>query len=54
MQTIEMHLSQKQKFFSEIFHTFPESTLSFEDFRKKMTLIYYVFPKLRAPKAVVR
>ena len=52
MQTIQMHLSQKQKIFSEIFHTFPESTLSFEDFRKKM--IYYVFPKLRGPKAVVR
>ena len=53
MQTIQMHLSQKQKNFSELFHGFLESTLNFEHFRKKMTLIYYVFPKLRAPKGVV-
>ena len=53
MQTIQMHLSQKQKFFSQLFHGFLESTLNFEYFQKEMTLIYYLFPKLRAPKDVV-
>ena len=47
MQTIPMHLSQKQKFFSEFFSAFSESALNFEQFQKKMTLIAYVFPKLK-------
>ena len=34
METIEMHLSQKQKKFSEFFCTFLESTLNFEHFQK--------------------
>ena len=54
MQTIQMHLSQKQKNFSRFFCTFLESTLNFQHFQKKMTLIAYVFPKLRTLKDVVR
>ena len=54
METIEMHLSQKQKKFSQFFCTFLESTLNFEHFQTKMTLIPYVFPKLPTPKDVVR
>ena len=54
METIEMHLSQKQKKFSEFFCTFLESTLNFEHFQTKMTLIPYVLAKLRTPKDVVR
>ena len=41
-----MHLSIKQKIFSQFFSAFFESALSFEHFQKKMTLIAYVFPKL--------
>ena len=44
MQTIQMHLSRKQKSFSEFSITFFESALSLEHFQKKMTLIAYVFP----------
>ena len=54
MQTIQMHLSQKQKNFSELFCKFLESTLNFEHFQKKLTLTAYVFSKLQAPKNVVR
>ena len=54
MQTIQMNLSQKGKFFSEFFSAFFESALNFEHFQKKMTLIAYVFPKLRATKDVLR
>ena len=35
MQTIQMHLSQKQKIFSELFLDFFESALNFENFQKK-------------------
>ena len=45
MHTIQMHLSQKQKIFSQFFAAFSESALNFEHFQKKMTLIAYVFPK---------
>ena len=44
MQTIQMHLSQKQKHFSQFFAAFFESALNFEHFQQKMTLIAYVFP----------
>ena len=54
MQTIQMHLSQKQKKFSEFFSAFFESALNFEHFQKKMTLIAYVFPKLPTTKDVLR
>ena len=35
MQTIQMHLSEKQKIFSEFFCGFFESELNFEHFQKK-------------------
>ena len=54
MQTIQMHLSQKQKIFSELFSAFFESALNLEHFKKKMTLIAYVFPKLPTTKDVLR
>ena len=54
MQTIQMHLSQKQNIFSKFFPVFFKSALNFEHFEKKMTLIAYVFPKLRTTKDVLR
>ena len=54
MQTIQMHLSQKQNIFSEFFSAFFESALNFKPFQKKMTLIAYIFPKLRTTKDVLR
>ena len=54
MQTIQMHLSQKQKIFSEFFLTFFESALNFERFRKNMTLIAFIFPKLPTTKDVLK
>ena len=54
MPTIQMHLSQKQKIFSEFFSAFFKSALNFEHFQKKMTLIAYVFPKLTTTKNVLR
>ena len=54
MQTIQKHLSQKQKIFSEFFSEFFESALHFEHFQKKMTLMAYVFPKLPTTKNVHR
>ena len=35
MQTIQMHLSQKQNNFSQFFPAFFESALNFESFQKK-------------------
>ena len=52
MQTIKMHLSQKQKVFSEFFTAFFEFALNFEYFQKKFTLIAYVVPKLPTTKHV--
>ena len=49
-----MNLSQKQNVFSEFFAAFFEFALNFEHFEKKMTLIAYVFPKLRTTKDVLR
>ena len=40
-----MHLSQKQKAFSELFCALFKSKLNFKQFQKKITLIAYVFPK---------
>ena len=54
MQTIQMHLPQKQKIFSEFFAAFFRCALNFEHFQKKMTLIAYVFPKLPTTKDVLR
>ena len=54
MHTIQMHLSQKQKIFSQFFSAFFESALNFEHFQKKMTPIAYVFPKFPTTKNVLR
>ena len=35
MQTIQMHLSQKQNIFSQLFLYFFESALNFQHFQKK-------------------
>ena len=47
MHTIQMHLSRKQEIFAGFFSSFSESALNFEHFKTKMTLIAYVFPKLK-------
>ena len=49
-----MHLSDKQKTFSQLLGQFFIFALNFEQFQKKMILLAYVFPKLRATKDVVR
>ena len=54
MQTIQMHLSLKPKIFFELFCALFASVLNFEHFRKKMTLIAYVFPKLPTTDDVLR
>ena len=54
MQPNQMHLSQKQKTFSQFFYAFFKSTLNFRHSQKKITLIAYVFPKKRTPKDMVR
>ena len=54
MQTIEKHLSQKQKVFSQLLAVFFEFALNFEHFQKKMTLLAYVFPNLPTTKDVLR
>ena len=54
LQPLQILLSQKQKTFSEFFSAFLKSTLNFEHFQKKMTLIADVFPKLPSPKMVIR
>ena len=55
MQTVQMHLYEKQKKFLEFFFfPFFESTLNFEHFQTKIALIAYVFPKLWTAKNVVR
>ena len=53
-QRIKILLSQKQKTFSEFFSAFLKSTLNFEHFQSKMTLIAHVFPELSFPKKVIR
>ena len=54
MQTSQMHLSQKQKIFSQLFPAFFEFALNLQHIQKKMTLIAYVFPKLPTTKDVLR
>ena len=54
MDTIQMHLSQKQKIFSQFFSAFIESALNFEHFQKKRTFIAYLFPKLPTTKNLLR
>ena len=47
---IQKQLSRKQKTFSQFFVAFLKSTINFKYFEKNMTLIDFVFPKLRTPK----
>ena len=54
MHTIQMHLSQKQKIFSQFFSAFFKFALNFEHFQQKVTVIAYVFPKLATTKNVLR
>ena len=54
MQTIQMHLSQKEKIFSQFFSAFFESALNSEQFQKEMPRIAYVFPKFTTTKDVLR
>ena len=54
MHTIQMHLSQKQKIFSQFISAFFESALNFEHFQKKRMFIAYVFPKIPTTKNVLR
>ena len=49
-----MHLSQKQKSSSQLFPAFFKSILNLEHFKKNMTLIAQVFPKIRSPKNALR
>ena len=53
-QPIQILLSQKRKTFSQFFSAFLKSTLNFEHFQKKITLIAELFPKLPSPKKVSR
>ena len=50
MHTIQMHLSQKQKIFSEFFSAFFKSALNSEHFQKKRTFIAYIFPNYQPQK----
>ena len=47
---IEMQFSRKQKIFSHFFAAFLKSRIKLKYFKKKMTLIDFVFRKLRPPK----
>ena len=49
-----MHLSQKEKIFSQFFSAFLECALNFEHFQKKRTFIAYAFPKLPTTKNLLR
>ena len=49
---VKMQLSEKLKIFSGFFIAFFETTLTFEHFEKKMSLIAQVFLKLLTPKDV--
>ena len=51
---IRTQLCQKQKAFPQLFLAFPKSSLNFEQFQKKMTLIADLFSRLSTPKNVVR
>ena len=53
IKPIQILLSQKQMNFSPFFSAFLKSTLNFEHFEEKMTLIADVFPKLPSPKKVI-
>ena len=50
MHTIQMHLSQKQKIFSEHFSEFLDSALNFEYFQKKRMFLVMYFRNYRPRK----
>ena len=54
LRPIQMHLSKKQKTFSQFFCEFFNSTSNLEKFQKRMNPIADMFRKLRTPKDVVR
>ena len=54
MQSIQMKLSKKLKTCSKVFYAFSEVILNFEHFEKNMTLIGYIFQKLRTAQDVLR
>ena len=54
MQTIQMHLFQKEKYFSQFLVFFFKSALNFQHLKKKISLMAYVFRKLRTLKNVVK
>ena len=54
MLTIQMHLSQKQKIFSQFFSAFFESALNSEPFQKKRMFIADVFTKFPTTKNLLR
>ena len=54
MHTIQMHLSQKQKTFSQFFSAFFKSALNSENFQKKRTFIAYIIRKLPTTKNLLR
>ena len=54
MQPIQMQLSQKRKTFCSFILHFRNLLYILDIFRKKMTLIAYLFPRLRPAKNVVR
>ena len=54
MHTIQMHLSRKQKIFSEFFSAFFECALNSKHFQKKRTFIAYIIPKLPTTKNLLR
>ena len=53
-QPIQMHLSQKQKIFSQFVSAFFKFILNFEHLKKKMTLVADGFPNFRNSKNVVK
>ena len=53
-QPIQILLSQKRKTFFQRLSPVLKSTLNFNYFQKKMTLIAAVCPKLLSPKRVIR
>ena len=54
MPEIQILLSQKQKTFSQFFAAFLKFILNLDIFKKKMTLIADVFPKIPSSKQVIR
>ena len=50
MIPIQMHLSQKQKTFSQFLGAVFQSKVNFKYYEKKLTTREFVIPKLRTPK----